>query len=76
MRSVISMPAGVARMPLPVFLLWSALGTLGWSALLLSLGFALESRYDEAHRAMSTLDVAILVVVAMIGVYLAGSSLE
>lgn len=47
-RSVISMPAGVGQMPLPRFLLWSAVGTLAWSALLLSIGFALESRYEQA----------------------------
>lgn len=48
-RSVISMPAGVGRMPLPRFLLWSAVGTLAWNALLLAIGFALESRYEQAR---------------------------
>ncbi|HYD75237.1 DedA family protein [Ramlibacter sp.] len=49
-RSVISMPAGVGQMPLPRFLLWSAVGTLAWSALLLSIGFVLESRYGQAKE--------------------------
>ena len=48
-RSVISMPAGVGQMPLLRFLLWSAVGTLAWNTLLLSIGFALESHYEQAR---------------------------
>lgn len=45
-RSLISLPAGVARMAPAPFLAWSALGTLLWSSLLCALGYALESRYE------------------------------
>ena len=48
-RSLISLPAGVARMPLPAFLAWSALGTFIWSSLLCALGFVLESRYEAVQ---------------------------
>lgn len=47
-RSVISMPAGIARMPLASFLAWSAAGTLAWSAVLVSTGYILESQYEQA----------------------------
>ena len=47
-RSVISMPAGVGRMPVLSFLLWSLVGTTVWSALLLGVGFVLQSRYEDA----------------------------
>src|SRR5690606_17427918 len=32
-RTLISVPAGISRMPLPYFLTLSAIGTLGWSSL-------------------------------------------
>lgn len=47
-RSVISLPAGIARMPLPKFLLWTVLGTTAWTALLVGTGYALEARYNVA----------------------------
>lgn len=64
-RSFISMPAGVGRMPLPRFLMWSALGSAVWNVLLLALGFALQSRYEEAQETIEWLTrgvVALLVV--------------
>ncbi|HZY16936.1 MAG TPA: DedA family protein [Ramlibacter sp.] len=48
-RSVISLPAGVARMPVPAFVGWSGLGTLAWSALLVGAGYLLRGQYDTAH---------------------------
>lgn len=51
-RSVISMPAGIAKMPLAAFLLWSCAGSLLWSAALAGVGFVLESRYEEAKAAL------------------------
>ena len=46
-RSIISLPAGVIRMPLTSFLLLSAIGTAGWTSLLVAAGFLLESRYKD-----------------------------
>ena len=45
-RTLISVPAGINGMPLPSFLAWSALGTLGWTALLAGAGFLLQSQYE------------------------------
>jgi len=54
-RTVISLPAGMARMPLPVFLLCSAIGTAIWTGLLTASGFLLEESYtivgDHLDRA-------------------------
>ena len=44
-RSLISVPAGVARMPLPGFLAWTALGTGLWTALLAGAGYLLQGQY-------------------------------
>lgn len=64
-RTLISVPAGVAAMPVGVFLAASAVGTLAWTTLLTGAGYLLESRYEEVARwidPMSHLAVAALVV--------------
>jgi len=66
-RSVISMPAGVAQMPLFAFLLWSALGTFAWSALLLGVGFVLQSQYEQAKEAIEWITRG--VVAFLVGAY-------
>jgi membrane protein DedA with SNARE-associated domain len=49
-RTLISLPAGIAEMPLTTFLVFSSIGTLGWITLLATAGFLLEERYaDVAH---------------------------
>ena len=50
LRSLISVPAGVARMPLHTFFFFSAIGSSLWTAMLAGAGYLLEDRYDEvAH---------------------------
>ena len=44
-RTLISLPAGMARMPLIPFLIYSTLGTLVWTGLLTASGYGLEDRY-------------------------------
>jgi membrane protein DedA with SNARE-associated domain len=46
-RTLVSVPAGIARMPTLTFLLWSTAGTLAWSGTLAVVGFLLGDRYDE-----------------------------
>jgi membrane protein DedA with SNARE-associated domain/uncharacterized membrane protein YkvA (DUF1232 family) len=45
-RTLISVPAGIARMPLLPFLAWSALGTVAWTALLTASGYLLQAQYQ------------------------------
>ena len=67
-RTLISVPAGVARMPLWQFTLWSSIGTVGWTALLAVAGYLLEGQYE---RVQTWLDpVSIAVVVGILGYYL------
>lgn len=49
-RSLISIPAGMYRMPLGSFLLLTAAGTLLWSALLTSAGRLLGERYQAVSH--------------------------
>ncbi len=67
-RSIISVPAGVAHMRLDRFLLWSTIGTTAWSALLVTLGYQLETRFTEVERWLSPVSWAI--VIAALGTYL------
>ena len=48
-RSLISVPAGVARMPLGVFLLYTALGTGLWAGALAYAGVLLGENYDRVE---------------------------
>jgi membrane protein DedA with SNARE-associated domain/uncharacterized membrane protein YkvA (DUF1232 family) len=44
-RTLISLPAGMARMPLAPFLLFSSIGSLIWTAALTAAGYVLEANY-------------------------------
>lgn len=67
-RTLISVPAGLARMPLPRFLLWSALGSLAWTSLLAVAGYLLQARYQQVEHWINPLSTA--VVVAIVAIYL------
>jgi membrane protein DedA with SNARE-associated domain len=45
-RTLISVPAGIAGMPLPSFLLYSTVGTGLWTTLLAGAGYLLGSQYE------------------------------
>lgn len=45
-RSLISIPAGMARMPLPTFLFFTVLGTTLWSAFLTYMGWLLQANWS------------------------------
>ena len=64
-RSVVSIPAGIARMPLPRFLLLTALGSGVWNALFIGLGWVLGEHYD---RVQTWLGPVSYVVVGLVGV--------
>lgn len=49
-RTFISVPAGLVHMRATPFLGWTAAGTALWTLLLASLGYVLESRYQEVER--------------------------
>ena len=62
-RSLISIPAGVERMPIPQFLLLTAAGSAVWNTALISAGAALGDQWD---RASQYVDVFTYVTVAVI----------
>ena len=46
-RTLISVPAGVDRMPILTFLAWSVLGTALWTTLLAGAGYLLQGQYER-----------------------------
>lgn len=67
-RSLISVPAGVAKMPFGQFLLYSTLGTAVWTALLTGAGYLLEDQYTRVGAWMNP--VSNVVIVSLVGWYL------
>ncbi|WP_278913988.1 DedA family protein [Deinococcus wulumuqiensis] len=49
-RSLLSLPAGMSEMPLPKFLIYSAIGSALWSAALAYAGYALGENYDQVEQ--------------------------
>ena len=59
-RSVISAPAGLVKMGLPRFLLWSSAGSLLWVGLLVAAGFLLEGQYERVGHWLDPVTKVIL----------------
>ncbi|KQX12790.1 hypothetical protein ASC82_16705 [Streptomyces sp. Root431] len=71
-RSLISVPAGVERMPLPVFLLLTTVGSLVWNSVLVLAGYWLGDRWDLVEGYVGVLSKAVLVLaVVALAAYLA-----
>lgn len=67
LRTLISVPAGLARMSFLTFALFSAIGMLIWNTVLVSAGYLLHEHY---HLVESWLDpLTWLVLVAVVGLY-------
>lgn len=64
-RTFISLPAGIARMPFGLFLLYTALGSLPWSLALVYVGMALGDHWESIRpifQKFNYLVVAVIVV--------------
>ncbi|MFP5072377.1 DedA family protein [Pseudonocardia nantongensis] len=61
-RSLISIPAGIAGMPLTRFALLSTLGSGVWNAIFVSLGYALGERWELIEGYMSPISKVVLVL--------------
>lgn len=64
-RTFISFPAGVARMPLGKFILYSTLGALPWSIALVYAGEQLGANWTNIRHALQPFDMAIAIAVVV-----------
>jgi len=67
-RSFVSIPAGVARMPLGRFTFFTVLGCIPWCFGIAGVGWALGSRYEEFHHDFRYADYAVAVLIALAAV--------
>lgn len=66
LRTVIALPAGLARLhPVP-FALWTLLGSMLWSGVLTLAGFLLESQYERLSKWLNPVSTGIFVVIAIV----------
>ena len=63
-RTFISFPAGVARMNLPKFIVYSTAGAFLWSTLLVYAGTVLGANWEDIRHALQPFDLLIALAVA------------
>lgn len=68
-RTFISLPAGIVRMNVPKFVLFSFIGAVPWCYLLAYIGLKLGERWDGLHEYFHHLDVVIGMVLVLGFVY-------
>lgn len=67
-RTFISVPAGVARMPMASFLAFTTVGTVSWTTVLAMAGYLLQAQYGLVAGWLDPVSTA--VVVGILGLYL------
>ena len=68
-RSLLSLPAGMSEMPMPKFLVYSAIGSGLWASALAGAGYVLGENYDRVEQYISPVSkivLAMLVVAAVV----------
>jgi membrane protein DedA with SNARE-associated domain len=65
-RSLISIPAGVERMPLWQFSLYTLLGSAVWNSLFIVGGYQLGDRWQDVGRYSDPINYAVIAVIALL----------
>ncbi|QQA42524.1 DedA family protein [Pelagovum pacificum] len=68
-RTFISVPAGVAGMPVPKFLIYSLIGTAIWTALLAAAGYLLGSQYDLVEAWLNPVSTGVVLLIVALYLY-------
>lgn len=64
-RSLISVPAGLFKMSLRRFLVFSTIGTAGWSAALAGAGYFLGSQFADVEKIIGPLSTAVIALIVL-----------
>ena len=67
-RTLISVPAGIAKMSFLTFLIFSAIGSAAWTTLLAYAGYALGQNYEAVESYVGPVSNAVLI--AIVGFYI------
>lgn len=70
LRSLISIPAGLTRMNLPLFLVFTTIGTLIWNVVLIYLGQAVGGNWHTIVNYMDVYSRIIYIVLAILIIFL------
>ncbi len=62
-RTLISVPAGIAGMPLPSVLAWPTLGPGLWTTMLARAGYLRQSQYDLVADYLNPMTTAVMVLI-------------
>ena len=65
-RSMISLPAGMRKMPLPAFLLYTTVGSAVWTAALAILGSVLGSHFEDVDRYLDPVSYVVFGGIALV----------
>lgn len=65
-RSLISFPAGMARMNFSIFLFFTTIGSLIWNSVLVNLGAALGSSWDTIAEYIETYSHIVVILLAVL----------
>jgi len=70
-RTIISLPAGMNKMPLIPFVIYSTIGTTIWILILTSLGYFLGDKYELVDQYLAPVSkIALLIIVLFVAIYL------
>jgi len=64
-RTFISVPAGIVRMNLPLFLIWSTLGTAAFAAALAGAGYAAGAQFHRIEQVAGPISSGIVVAIIL-----------
>lgn len=68
-RTLISVPAGLAAMPMLPFLIYSTIGTLAWTTLLAVAGYWLQDRYEQVSAYLDPVSKGIVGLIVLTYLY-------
>ncbi len=68
-RSVVSVPAGLLHMRLKSFLIWSTIGTAGWSSALAVAGYLLGQQFEDIEKVVGPLSAAVIALIVLAYLY-------
>ena len=68
-RSLISIPAGLRRMPLPRFVLYTAAGSATWNAVLIGAGWLLGDNWEAVEQYVGYLQYAVIAAALVFAVW-------
>jgi len=68
-RHFISIPAGVANMSLPRFIVFTVIGGTMWNTFLLLVGIRLNQRWEIVHHYSHHIDIVVAVLIVIVGIW-------